>query len=174
MLCFFSQYRYVFKVTMKWLCSSSLCCNNSYTQIDTGDKIRYYWTIQRHNRKTLKRILAKENWKKLRQRPHLLRALVKTDFLINSKHWTKWHCSLFPDFKNGDENIKIFLKKKSLKIIGKEKNLSFSNSNQMQLSLNASRAWQTFPAGSFKKREPSKKHPKNKLSLVTSVGEPKN
>ena len=40
----------------------------------------------------------------------------------------------------------------------------------MQPLLNASKAWQTIPAGgSLKKREPSK----NKLSLVTEVNEPK-
>ena len=32
---------------------------------------------------------------------------------------------------------------------------------------------QTIPTGSSKKREPCKKHPKNKLSLVTEVGKPK-
>ena len=35
------------------------------------------------------------------------------------------------------------------------------------------RKWQTIPARSLKKWEPSKKHPKNKLSLVTELEEPK-
>ena len=39
----------------------------------------------------------------------------------------------------------------------------------MQPLLNASKAWQTIPDGSLKKWEPSKKHTKNKLSLVTEV-----
>ena len=39
----------------------------------------------------------------------------------------------------------------------------------MQLLLNASKAQQTIPAGSLKKRELSKKYPKNKLSLVTEA-----
>ena len=43
----------------------------------------------------------------------------------------------------------------------------------MQPLLNASKVWQTIPAGSLKKREPSIKHTKNKLSLVTEVDEPK-
>ena len=43
----------------------------------------------------------------------------------------------------------------------------------MQPLLNTLKAWQTFPAGSLKKREPSKKHTKNKLSLVPEVDEPK-
>ena len=43
----------------------------------------------------------------------------------------------------------------------------------MQPLLNASKAWQTIPAGSFKKRKPSKKHPKNQLNLVTEADEPK-
>ena len=41
----------------------------------------------------------------------------------------------------------------------------------MQPLLNASKAWQTIPDGSLKKWEPSKKHTKNKLSLVTEVDE---
>ena len=43
----------------------------------------------------------------------------------------------------------------------------------MQPLLNASKAWQTIPTVSLRKREPSKKHPKNKLCLVAEVGEPK-
>ena len=39
----------------------------------------------------------------------------------------------------------------------------------MQTLLSASKAWQTVTAGSLKKREPSKKHKKNKLSLVKVV-----
>ena len=42
----------------------------------------------------------------------------------------------------------------------------------MQPLLNASKEWQTIPAGSLKKREPSIKQTKNKLSLVTEVDEP--
>ena len=44
----------------------------------------------------------------------------------------------------------------------------------MQPLPNDSKVWQTIPAGSLKKREPSKKHSKNKLSLVvTEVDEQK-
>ena len=42
----------------------------------------------------------------------------------------------------------------------------------MQPILNASKAWQTIP-WFFKKREPTKKHKKNKLSLGKEVDEPK-
>ena len=38
-------------------------------------------------------------------------------------------------------------------------------------SLNAPKAWQTVPAGSLRKWEPSKKHRKNKLSLVAEFDE---
>ena len=41
----------------------------------------------------------------------------------------------------------------------------------MQPLLNASKAWQTIPAGSLKKREPSKKD--TKTSLVTEVDKSK-
>ena len=41
----------------------------------------------------------------------------------------------------------------------------------MQPLLNASKAWQTFPADSLKKRQPSKKD--TKTSLVTEVDKPK-
>ena len=53
------------------------------------------------------------------------------------------------------------------------KKLIISNSNKMQPLTDASKAQQTIPADSLKKREPSKKHPKNKLILVTEVDEPK-
>ena len=43
----------------------------------------------------------------------------------------------------------------------------------MQPLLNASRVWYTILAGSLKKRETSRKHPKNKLSLATEVDKPK-
>ena len=46
-----------------------------------------------------------------------------------------------------------FYRKKT--IIGK---LIISNSNKMQPLLNASKAWQTIPADSLKKWEPSEKH----------------
>ena len=52
-----------------------------------------------------------------------------------------------------------------MKIIGRK--LITSNSNKMQPIINASKAWQTIPAGFSKKREPSKKHTKNKFNLVT-------
>ena len=67
---------------MKWLCSSWLCYNNPFTKTETSDKIKYL-KIQRHNRKILNKFLAKDNWKKMKRRPQLLRALVKKDFLIN-------------------------------------------------------------------------------------------
>ena len=43
----------------------------------------------------------------------------------------------------------------------------------MQPLLNASKAWQTTPAGSLKKRELSMQHKNNKLRLATEVDEPK-
>ena len=39
----------------------------------------------------------------------------------------------------------------------------------MQTHLNASKAWKTIPAGPLKKREPSQKHKKSILCLVTVV-----
>ena len=42
----------------------------------------------------------------------------------------------------------------------------------MQSLLSASKAWQTIPAGSLKKREQSIKHTKNKLSLLTEIDDP--
>ena len=53
------------------------------------------------------------------------------------------------------------------------RNLITSNSNKMQALVNASKVRQTIPVGSFKKLEPSKKHPKNKLGLVREVHESK-
>ena len=55
--------------------------------------------------------------------------------------------------------------KESLKIIERKTN----NSNKMLPLLNAKKAWQTIPAGSLKKWEPSRKHTKNKLKLVTEA-----
>ena len=49
------------------------------------------------------------------------------------------------------------------------KELIISNSSKKQPLLNASKARQTIPAGSLKKRKISEKHPKNKLRLVTEV-----
>ena len=43
----------------------------------------------------------------------------------------------------------------------------------MQPLLNASKMWYTILVGSLKKLETSRKHPKNKLSLVTEVDESK-
>ena len=78
---------------MKWLSSSSLCYNNFSTKTDTGGKIKYYQI----------------NWDK---KPHMLRALVKKDFLINSEELQNVIviAPFFPDFKNGNENVKTFLK----------------------------------------------------------------
>ena len=42
----------------------------------------------------------------------------------------------------------------------------------MQSLLNASKAWQNIPAGSLRKREPSRRDPKN-ISLVTEADDPK-
>ena len=63
-----------------------------------------------------------------------------------------------------------FIGWKQLYIIGRK--LIISNSNKIQSLLNVSKAWQTIPADSLKKREPSKRY-KSKLSLETEVGEPK-
>ena len=40
----------------------------------------------------------------------MLRALVKKDFLINSEELQNVIAPFFPDFKNGNENVKTFLK----------------------------------------------------------------
>ena len=63
--------------------------------------------------------------------------------------------SLFPDFKNGDKNVKTFLKYEQIWAKEKFENFTISNSNKMQLLLNASKAWRTIPAASSKKQEPS-------------------
>ena len=65
------------------------------------------------------------------------------------------------------EQIQLFYKK----IIGRK--LIISKANKMQRLLNVSKAIQTIPAGFLKKWEPITKYPKNKLSLVTEVDEPK-
>ena len=65
----------------------------------------------------------------------------------------------------------MFIGRKQLYII--EKKLIISNSNTMQPLLDASKAWQTIPTDSLKKRENIKKYRKQKLSLVTEVDEPK-
>ena len=75
----------------------------------------------------------------------------------------KCHCSLLAVFKNGDKNVKTFLKgeqillplRKRYRKIGKK--LIIFYSNKMQPQLNASKASQAIPAGFFKK-VPSKKH----------------
>ena len=41
--------------------------------------------IHKHNRKMLKKMLAKDNWNKLGKRSHLLRVLIKKYFQINSE-----------------------------------------------------------------------------------------
>ena len=63
-----------------------------------------------------------------------------------------------------------FIGRKQLYMIGRK--LIISNSNKIHSLLNASKAWQTFPADSLKKREPSKTY-KSKLSLETEVDGPK-
>ena len=89
----------------------------------------------------------------------------------------KCHCSLFPDFKNGDKNPKTFLKGEKSQLLQikvyRKKTIIFSNINKMQPLPNASKWCQAIPAGSLKKREPSIKHTKNKLTLVTEVDQPK-
>ena len=53
----------IFKITMKWLCFSSLCYNNFCTKTDTSHKINItsFLRIQRNNREIQKRILSKGN-----------------------------------------------------------------------------------------------------------------
>ena len=77
----------------------------------------------------------------------------------------KCHCSLLGDSKNGEKNVKIFLKGEQILLLRKfyrkiGRKLIISYSNKMQPLLNASKAEQANPAVSFKKREPSKKHAK--------------
>lgn len=52
-------------------------------------------------------------------------------------------------------------------------NLIIYNSNKMRPLQNASKAWETIHADSFKKREPSSKHSNNNLSLVRDADKPK-
>ena len=58
-----------------------------------------------------------------------------------------------------------------MKSIGRK--LVISDSHKIQPLLNASRVLHTISAGSLKKRQPSKKDPKNILFLVIEVHEPK-
>ena len=89
--------------------------------------------IQRYNRKILKRILKKDHWNKL--------GFIKKDFTSGD---VKCHCSLSADFKNGDKNVKTFLKGEQILLISgkfdRKINLSFFYSNKMQHLLNASKA----------------------------------
>ena len=85
------------------LCSSSLCYDNFYAKIDTGDKIKCS-SIPKNTEthgKIIKRMLKR-----------LLR-LIKKDFLIDTSEDIrnkKCHSSLLADFKIGDKNMKTFLK----------------------------------------------------------------
>ena len=78
----------------------------------------------------------------------------------------KCHCSLLTYFKNGNKNVKTFLKGEQILLLLRKfyrkigRKLIISYSNKMQPLLNASKAEQANPAVSFKKREPSKKHAK--------------
>ena len=82
----------------------------------------------------------------------------------------KCHCSLLAVFKNGDKNVKTFLKseqillplRKRYRKIGKK--LIIFYSNKMQPQLNASKASQAIPAGSLK----SKSHLKSTQKQVKS------
>ena len=75
-------------------------------------------------------------------------------------------CFLLGDFKNGDKDVKTFLKGEKIlllltKFYGKiGRKLIISYTNKMQPLLNASKAQQAIPADSLKKREPSEKHTK--------------
>ena len=72
--------------------------------------------------------------------------------------------------------MKTFLKGEQIQLLYKKiigKKLIISKSNKTQSLLNVSKAIQTIPAGFSKKWEPIMKYPKNKLSLVTEVDEPK-
>ena len=70
---------------------SKLQCNDSL--IISLQKLRQlitantgaFQSIKKHNKEVLYKILAKGNWNKLEYRSQLLRALAKTDFLINSE-----------------------------------------------------------------------------------------
>ena len=85
-------------------------------------------------------------------------------------------------FKKGIKNVKTFLKSEQIQLLQRKvyrnktvigRKLITSNSNKMQALVNTSKVQQTIPAGSLKKLKPSKKHPKNKLSLVREVLESK-
>ena len=74
-----------------------LCYDNFCTKTDTGDKIKYSRIPK--NAETQQEN-TKENTKKTTE--------------INWDWWKKilfkCHCSLLADFKNGDKNVKTFLK----------------------------------------------------------------
>ena len=100
---------------------------------------------------------------------HWFTTLVKKDFLINSKDLSNGiapYSLKREDILNRWTNPAL---KKKLKIIGR---LSLLTLIKCNLILNASKAWQNIPAGSVKKRHPSKKY-KTQISLVTEVDNPK-
>ena len=74
----------------------------------------------------------------------------------------KCHCSLLTYFKNGNKNVKTFLKGEQILLLLRKfyrkigRKLIISYSNKMQPLLNASKAQQAISAGSLKKREASK------------------
>ena len=60
-----------------------------------------------------------------------------------------------PDFKNGDKNMETFLKDEQIsysKDNFENYRKKISNSSKMKPLLNASKAWQTVPAGSLSAR----------------------
>ena len=67
----------------------------------------------------------------------------------------KCHCSLLADFKNGDKNVKTFLKGEQILLLLRKfyrkigRKLTISYCNKLQLLLNASKVQQAIPAGSL-------------------------
>ena len=72
--------------------------------------------------------------------------LIKKDFVISTSEDVKCHCSLLTDFKNGNKNVKTFLKGEQILLLLRKfyrkigRKLIISYSNKMQPLLNASKA----------------------------------
>ena len=89
----------------KWFCSSSLCFDNFYTKTVSGDKIKYSRIPKNTETQQEK---TKENTKKTTEINRDWSK--KTSSLGTTEDNVKCHCSLLANFKNGNKNVKTFLK----------------------------------------------------------------
>ena len=97
--CLASLFWYIFKITMKWLWSSSLCITDFCTKTGAGDKIKYYRLSKNIKTQHEIALLAIENtsYRQLKQ-TGIKAVLVKMDFLIIVRT-----C----DFTNGNKSWKL-------------------------------------------------------------------